>query len=62
MAIYVGVDLRRDCFTVCVRSEAGRTQTRDWKLKELTAFTTSRRANGWMSTESPPDDPLRLVG
>ncbi len=38
MARYVGVDLHRDCFTVCIRSEAGRTQTREWKLKDVREF------------------------
>lgn len=38
MARYVGVDLHRDCFTVCVRSETGRTQTREWKLTEVKEF------------------------
>ena len=38
MARYVGVDLHRDCFTACVRSEAGRTQTRSWKLAQVKEF------------------------
>lgn len=52
MARYVGVDLHRDCLTVCVRSETGRTQTRGWRLKELTAFARTLKATDELAVEA----------
>lgn len=41
MGRYVGVDLHRNCFTVCLRLEDGREYVREWPLKALARFASS---------------------
>ena len=38
MGRYIGVDLHRNCFTVCTLVEGGRSYLREWKLKDLGGF------------------------
>jgi len=52
MARYVGVDLHRDCFTACVRREAGRTQTRSWKLSQVKEFARTLKPSDELAVEA----------
>lgn len=38
MKRYLGVDLHRNCFTVCTRQEDGQRSLRQWSIKQLPAF------------------------
>jgi len=49
---YVGVDLHRNQFTVCVRLENGRTYLRVWKLEALPQFVKKLRANDEVAIEA----------
>jgi transposase len=40
---YVGIDLRRDCFTASVRLENGREYLKQWKLEDMAKFTAKLR-------------------
>ena len=39
MTRHIGIDLHRNCFTACVRTENGRNQLRTWKLEDIERFT-----------------------
>ncbi len=49
---YVGVDLHRNQFTVCVRLENGRTYLREWKLEGLSQFAKKLRAADEVAVEA----------
>jgi transposase len=49
---YVGVDLHRNQFTVCVRLENGRTFVREWKLGALSQFVKKLRATDEVAVEA----------
>jgi transposase len=49
---YVGVDLHRNQFTVCVRLESGRTYLREWKLQALQQFVKKLRASDEVAVEA----------
>lgn len=48
---YVGVDLHRNQFTVCVRLENGRTYLREWRLEALSQFVKKLRATDEVAVE-----------
>jgi len=48
---YVGVDLHRNQFTVCVRLEKGRTYLRTWRLEALPQFVKQLRAGDELAVE-----------
>ena len=43
MSRYLGVDLHRNCFTVCTIVEGGRSYVREWRLKDLGRFVSQLR-------------------
>jgi transposase len=49
---YVGVDLHRNQFMVCVRLENGRTYLREWKLQALPQFVKKLRASDEVAVEA----------
>ncbi|HEY6251844.1 MAG TPA: IS110 family transposase [Candidatus Angelobacter sp.] len=49
---YLGVDLHRNQFTVCVRLENGRTYLREWKLQTLPQFVKKLRAHDEVAVEA----------
>lgn len=49
---YVGVDLHRNQFVVCVRLENGRTYLREWKLQALPQFVKKLRASDEVAVEA----------
>jgi transposase len=49
---YVGVDLHRNQFTVCVRLENGRTYLREWKLGALSQFVKKLRSSDEIAVEA----------
>jgi transposase len=49
---YLGVDLHRNQFTVCVRLENGRTYLREWKLQALPQFVKKLRAGDEVAVEA----------
>ena len=48
---YVGVDLHRNQFTVCVRLENGRTYLKEWRLEQLPQFVKKLRASDELAIE-----------
>jgi transposase len=48
---YIGVDLHRNQFTVCMRLEGGRTCLREWKLERLPQFVKKLRATEEVAVE-----------
>jgi transposase len=51
MSRYFGVDLHRNCFTVCVRLENGRQYVSTWKLADLSRFVLRLRADDEVAVE-----------
>ena len=51
MARYIGVDLHRNCFTVCTRGEAGNESLREWRLNELGHFVKRLKADDEVAVE-----------
>ena len=51
MSRYLGVDLHRNCFTVCTRTEGGRSYLREWKLKDLAWFASKLRCKDEIAVE-----------
>jgi transposase len=49
---YVGVDLHRNQFMVCVRLENGRTYLREWKLQALPQFVKKLRSSDEVAVEA----------
>jgi transposase len=49
---YVGVDLHRNQFTVCVRLENSRTYLREWRLEHLPQFVKKLRATDEIAVEA----------
>jgi transposase len=52
MKRYLGVDLHRSQFTVCVRLENGRTSLRQWPLRELKLFAAELRPEDELAVEA----------
>jgi transposase len=48
---YIGIDLRRNCFTACLRLENGREYLKKWKLEELAKFTGKLRPSDQVAVE-----------
>ena len=48
---YVGVDLHRNQFTVCMRLENGRTYLKEWRLEQLPQFVKKLRARDELAVE-----------
>jgi len=48
---YIGIDLHRNCFTVCVRLENGRNYLSQWKLEDLPRFTKKLRGGDEIAVE-----------
>lgn len=52
MARYIGVDLHRNKFTVCVRTESGRSRLLEWFLMDIAAFKKKLRKDDVVAVES----------
>lgn len=52
MKRYLGVDLHRNCWTVCTLREDGQSQLREWVLKDLKAFARTVTASDEVAVES----------
>ena len=48
---YIGVDLHRNCFTVCLRLENGREYLKQWKIQQLAAFAAKLRPADQVAVE-----------
>lgn len=48
---YIGVDLHRNCFTVCTRLENGREYLKEWQLEDLEQFTAKLRSTDQIAVE-----------
>ena len=51
MTRYLGVDLHRNCFTVCTLTEKGRNYHRRWEMKSLEKFARSLRQDDEVAVE-----------
>lgn len=51
MARYIGIDLHRNCFTVCTLSENGRSYLREWRLDPLERFAQQLRPTDQLAVE-----------
>jgi len=51
MSRYLGVDLHRNCFTVCVQQENGRQTMSEWKLERLGGFVSRLRPTDAVAVE-----------
>jgi len=51
MGRYLGVDLHRNCFTVCTIVEGGRSYVREWRLKDLGRFVSQLRCTDEIAVE-----------
>lgn len=51
MPRYLGVDLHRDCFTVCLIAENGREYLSEYRLRDLDRFTRKLRASDQVAVE-----------
>lgn len=51
MSRYIGVDLHRDCFTVCTRLENERQHVSTWKLEGLSRFSSGLRPTDEVAVE-----------
>lgn len=51
MSRYLGVDLHRNCFTVCTQLETGRQYLSTWKLEKLAKFASGLRPDDEVSVE-----------
>lgn len=49
---YLGVDLHRNVFTVCVRYESGRSRIEEWQLSSLTTFAKRLKPTDEIAVES----------
>ena len=52
MARYLGVDLHRNCFTVCTRTRRETLATQTWRMKELPEFVKTLRRSDQVAVES----------
>lgn len=48
---YIGIDLHRNCFTVCLRLENGREYLKTWKLEDMAKFTAKLRPTDQVAVE-----------
>jgi transposase len=51
MARYIGVDLHRNCFSICVLDEDGFSRVRKWSLKQLSRFVKELRPTDELAVE-----------
>lgn len=51
MTRHIGIDLHRNCFTACVRTEDGRNQIRTWKLDDIDKFTRKLKPTDELAVE-----------
>jgi len=51
MTRHIGIDLHRNCFTACVRTEKGRNYLRTWKLEEIGKFTRTLKVTDELAVE-----------
>ncbi len=51
MGRHIGVDLHRNCFTVCIRAENGRNYLSEWSLSQLGKFTQRLRSDDELAVE-----------
>ena len=51
MGRYMGVDLHRNCFTVCTIEEGGRRYLKEWRLKDLGRFVSQLRSTDEVAVE-----------
>ena len=51
MSRYLGVDLHRNCFTVCTITEVGRSYLKEWRLKDLGQFAGKLRSSDEIAVE-----------
>jgi hypothetical protein len=49
---YMGVDLHRNCFTVCTRQEDGYEEMREWSIHQLAAFAKTVKAADEVAVEA----------
>jgi len=52
MARHIGIDLHRNCFTACTRSENGRYYTRQWRMEQLNDFVGRLRSTDELAVET----------
>ena len=48
---HIGVDLHRNCFTVCMRLENGRNYLSEWKIEHLSKFVGKLRPSDEVAVE-----------
>lgn len=51
MTRHIGIDLHRNCFTACVRTENGRNNLRTWKLEDIEKFTRTLKPTDELAVE-----------
>lgn len=51
MPRYIGIDLHRNCFTACTRSDTGKGSLREWRLSELGDFVRRLKADDEVAVE-----------
>ena len=49
---YLGVDLHRNVFTVCIQTESGRSRIETWPVKALDKFARKLKKTDEVSVES----------
>jgi len=49
---YLGVDLHRNCFTVCTRTEEGTVEVREWQIRTLKEFAETVGGNDEIAVEA----------
>ena len=52
MTRHIGIDLHRNCFTACTRSENGRYYTREWQMDDLSRYVRTLRKTDEISVET----------
>jgi transposase len=52
MKRYIGVDLHRTQFTVCILEEAGKTSRKQWKIEQLPEFVAQLQAEDELAVEA----------
>lgn len=60
MGRYIGIDLHRNCFTVCTLAENGRYYFREWKLRQLGSFSRTLREDDELAVEMTTNTRLFL--
>ncbi|MBZ0103993.1 MAG: IS110 family transposase [Sulfuricella denitrificans] len=52
MARYLGIDLHRNCFTVCIRTKTRKMETRNWPIDALNQFGKTLKKSDQVAVES----------